>query len=102
MAFPATDFRFRHGTLHFLAKRGYLDALLKQNRERPADSTPQLHKLAGVGLLDSRHGARSAQTPAPAFPGGLEQTAVFFVPPPEIVAIEVATVFARRSPHSWF
>jgi hypothetical protein len=96
MANSTANVRVETGTLGFFAKGRHFDTPLEGRHQRTGHFTAQVQELTGIRPTDGRDWASATQV-AP--PGGAEQTALFVVAAPVVIAIKVFTFCTSRCSH---
>ena len=99
MTFPATDVRLVYIPVSFLAISSHLHASLKSSSQLTICNSPQLQKLAGIGLQNSRHGASAAKIRRPGLIRDLKKITFFDVAASVVISVKIFAVFASRSFH---
>jgi hypothetical protein len=99
MTLAAADHWFGNRSLHLLAVRGYLNPALQCGPERPNHVASQSEEFAGIGLQYLGGRAGLAKVGAPALLRRLYQATFLDTTPPEVIAVEILALFARRCSH---
>jgi hypothetical protein len=86
MAFPATDMRIKPRTLCFLAISRYLNALLKDRRQRAGHIGAQAHEFTRISPVNGWYRAGLAQHRRP---GRSKQATFLVIAPAVIIPIKI-------------
>ncbi len=99
MTFPATNVRLIYVSMSLFAICRDLNAALKSSSQRTICNSPQLQKLTGVSLQNSRYGASAAQICRPGLIRGFKEITLFEVAASVVISVKVFAVFASGSFH---
>jgi len=99
MTVPATNVRLIYISMSLFAKGSDVNAPLKSSCQRTIHNSPQLQKLTGIGLQNSRHRASAAQIHRPGLIRGLKEITLFEVAASVVISVKIFAVFTSRGFH---